>query len=364
MLQKAKASTNQPLVWVTSLWNRKKRKIQVKAIIVYRLGSIGDAVVALPCFHRIAKSFPDYRRIVLTNHPISTIAAPVMSVLGQSGLIHGTINYNAGERRLGELLNIRSAIRALDAEALVYLTEPRGKIRLIRDLLFFKSCGVPEIIGAPTTADLFYHRVDPTTGWMEREAERLARCMSRLGPVDVAKPQSWSLSLTDAEKARAQNELASIKERKFVAINIGGKVVQKDWGDKNWTMFLQLLSKRMPELALVLFGAADEERRCAQIATVWSGPTVNLCGRLSPRESAAAMSLAQMFIGHDSGPMHLAASVGIPCVALFGDYNLPKKWHPIGDGHRVIHNMGGISKIEPSAVFAAALEVFNSRQFG
>ena len=36
------------------------------------------------------------------------------------------------------------------------------------------------------------------------------------------------------------------------------------------------------------------------------------------------MRRARLFVGHDSGPMHLASVVGIPCVAMFGDFNPPK----------------------------------------
>jgi lipopolysaccharide heptosyltransferase III len=71
------------------------------------------------------------------------------------------------------------------------------------------------------------------------------------------------------------------------------------------------------------------------------------------------MSFAQLFLGHDSGPMHLAASVGLPCVALFGNYNLPKKWHPVGKQHRIIHHMEGINSIRPEEVLSVVCEVFS-----
>ena len=47
------------------------------------------------------------------------------------------------------------------------------------------------------------------------------------------------------------------------------------------------------------------------------GAKVNLCGRLTPRETAAVLEHAEVFLGPDSGPMHLAASVGVPCVIAF-----------------------------------------------
>src|SRR5690348_7973995 len=68
-------------------------KVAGPTILIFRIGSLGDTVVALPCFHRIARSFPDCRRIVVTDSPISEKAAPVISVLGDTGLVHGAIYF-------------------------------------------------------------------------------------------------------------------------------------------------------------------------------------------------------------------------------------------------------------------------------
>jgi ADP-heptose:LPS heptosyltransferase len=65
---------------------------------------------------------------------------------------------------------------------------------------------------------------------------------------------------------------------------------------------------------------------------------VNLCGKLTPRESAAAFARAELFVGHDSGPMHLSACVGTPVVAIFAARNIPRQWFPFGDRHRVVYH--------------------------
>ena len=67
------------------------------------------------------------------------------------------------------------------------------------------------------------------------------------------------------------------------------------------------------------------------------------------------LAKAALFVGHDSGPLHLAAAVGLACVALFGGYNRPRKWHPVGDHHRIIHNMAGVQAISPDEVLEAVL---------
>ena len=56
----------------------------MKRIVIYRLGSIGDTVIALPCFKLIKSSYPNHKILVLTNVPVSDKTAPLMSVLGCS----------------------------------------------------------------------------------------------------------------------------------------------------------------------------------------------------------------------------------------------------------------------------------------
>jgi heptosyltransferase III len=65
---------------------------------------------------------------------------------------------------------------------------------------------------------------------------------------------------------------------------------------------------------------------------------LNLCGALNPRESAAVLERAAIFIGHDSGPMHLASSTGIPCVSIFAARDKPGVWFPFGNEESVFYN--------------------------
>jgi ADP-heptose:LPS heptosyltransferase len=321
-------------------------------ILIFRIGSLGDTVVALPCFHLIARSFPDLRRIVVTNSPASEKVAPVESVLGGSGLIHGTIYFPPSPRKLRDLLSLRNRIRQSKATTLIYVADRRLAMTL-RDIYFFRACGIQNVIGAPISRDSQLLRHDPLTGDTEREAERLARCLSVLGPIDLDDPGMWDLRLQPDELHVADAALASLQGRDFVAISLGGKDRAKDWGNDNWSALLSKMGGRYAEMAMVFIGSSDEFERCAGIAAHWSGLVMNLCGRLAPRGSAAVMRRASFYIGHDCGPMHLAAAVGIPCVAMFGPLNMPKWWHPTGPRHRIIHNMRDIREITPDTVLAA-----------
>jgi heptosyltransferase-3 len=325
---------------------------QVETVIIFRIGHIGDTAAALPCFHRIARSFASSRRLLLTNIPASQKAAPVESVLANSGLIDDVIYFPPPPRTLRSFVKLREEIRATKSQALVYVAD-RNLLATLRDVCFFRACGIRSIIGAPISSDLRRPRVDPTTGFVEFEAERLARCLARLGPIDLHDPDFWDLRLQRHEMRAAEQSLAPIRQFEFIAVSVGGKVASKDWGDDNWMTLLALMALRYSHLALVFFGSADEFDRSSMLAAAWPGPRLNLCGRLVPRESAAAMRSALLFVGHDSGPLHLAAVAGVPCVGIFGNYNRPKWWHPMGQRHRIIHNMRGVRHIAPEEVCVA-----------
>lgn len=335
-------------------------------VVIYRLGSLGDTVVALPCFHKIAQLWPNAERIVLTNFPVSSKAAPLEAILRGGGLIHQAIAYPVGTRSVRELWLLARRLRALRADVLVYLTAPRGLASAFRDWLFFRLCGFKEILGAPLNEDLQVCRTarDAPNGPLvqERECERLARCLASLGSIDLDDPAVWDLQLTASELAAGAAVLAPLRATRYFAINMGGKAQEKDWGLGNWRGFLERLSGLYPGAGLLIIGAAEDSTRAQEILDVWEGPYVDVCGKLNPRESAAAMRHAVAFVGHDSGPLHLAAASGVRCIGLFGNFNRPHRWHPRGRQHRIIHRMSGIHTITVTEVLDAIRDIMPQRQ--
>ncbi len=328
------------------------------SVIIFRLGSLGDTVAALPCFHAIARRFPNHRRLVLTNVPVASNAAPLLGVLGDEALVQGAIAYPVRLRSLMGVLDLRRLLKAQKADTLVYLAPARTAPAVLRDWLFFKFCGFRSVLGVPWTGDLREVRVDPDSGIVEREASRLARNMAvDVGVADLDDPRDWSLLLSDKEHATADRVLAPLKGAPFVAVNMGGKAVEKDWGVANWDALLRDLSAVAPGHALVVIGAPSDGPRADDLSAAWAGQTLNLCGDLSPRESAAVLEQAALFIGHDSGPLHLSAVGGAPTIGLFGDYNRPMHWHPVGDHVRIIHRMTGLDQITVAEVVSAARDM-------
>jgi heptosyltransferase III len=319
-------------------------------LVIFRLGSIGDTVVALPCFHAIARAFPSHRKVLLTNALASARASSVESVLDGTGLIDETLYFPVGRGKLSHSVALARALRQLDADALVYLAPRTTRLQVYRDLLFFRAASIRRVIGAPLGIGALECRVDPVTQELEPEAERLARILSPALPVDLS-AASWDLRLTPREHATATDRLAGLLGwRPLVAISPGAKIPAKDWGEERWSDLIRLLQGRLPAVSLIFVGAPDERALSDRLSQLWTGVKLNLCGELTPRESAAVLGRCNMLVCHDSGPMHLAASQGTRCVALFGDFNRPRQWFPYGRDHIVIYESTGVQHISVERV--------------
>ena len=306
-------------------------------VLIYRIGSLGDTLVSMPCFHLVARSFPDSHRVLLSNLPIHSKAAAAALVLENSGLIHDHLTYTIGTRQTSELAKLWLKIRLLNADTLIYLAPPRGEHAALRDKRFFRLCGVKRIIGLPI-GDLAKHRYDTVTGLYEPEASRLGRCVAPLGDADLQNPSNWDLQLTPQEKSGAVDAIAPLQGKKFLALAIASKMQATDWGVGNWKKLMPGLHREFPDYGAVFLGAQQDHDTIRKVASEWPGESLNLAGALSPRVSAAVLTQCSLFLGLDSGPMHLAASAGASCVAIFSARNQPGIWFPFGANHQVIYH--------------------------
>jgi len=127
----------------------------------------------------------------------------------------------------------------------------------------------------------------------------------------------------------------------------------KQWPLDHVRMLLERLS-RVPGACVIVVGGREET---SYAATLMRGieTVVNAVGRLSLSALAACLQRARVVITTDSGPMHLAAAVQAPVVALFGTADPgshPRRWGPWGQGHTVIHKP--LEQITVEEVLAAA----------
>jgi heptosyltransferase I len=127
---------------------------------------------------------------------------------------------------------------------------------------------------------------------------------------------------------------AERRERRFVAVNPIAFWETKLWEEEK---FAELSDRIWLEMGLrvILTGGAAEPLN--GIRARMKTEAVNLGGRTTLRELACLYRQAALVITTDSGPMHLAAAVGTPLVALFGPTD-PLRTGPYGPGHRVIRH--------------------------
>lgn len=157
-------------------------------------------------------------------------------------------------------------------------------------------------------------------------------------------PQDKQVDLVpgDAAEACADDLLArhGLARGGFIHIHPASRWLFKCWpADKVAALCVQLAARGWP---LVLTAAPDPKERAlidaiqAELAAVPPAPTfVDLAGQLSLKELAALTARARLFVGVDSAPMHIAAAMGTPTVAIFGPSG-DKEWGPWNVASRVV----------------------------
>lgn len=301
------------------------------------MGSLGDTIMSLPCFHKISEYYEDDEIYLLTSKSPHLKETSIESILGSTFKFQQVLNYPLGTRNPLILTSLLLKLRSLGIDTIINLSESRGKIAITRDCLFFKLAGIPNLIGFSTLKEDISVSLDKETNLFEWEAKRLSRRISSLGSLDLQLEKYWDLHFTKDELKLAENAIISLKDHPLIAIAPGAKIQAKDWGSYNWEELIKNLSSNLPSWKAIFIGSLDEYNLGEKCSQQWPN-SLNLCGKLSPRVSAAVLSKASIFIGHDSGPMHLAACVGVPCIAIFSARNLPMQWFPRGSRNKIIYH--------------------------
>ncbi|MEW6199729.1 MAG: lipopolysaccharide heptosyltransferase II [Planctomycetota bacterium] len=150
-------------------------------------------------------------------------------------------------------------------------------------------------------------------------------------------PPRFPLGLRSGELAAARRLLAEAAGRPldtFIALLPGARWESKRWpADRFATLIGRLHAEGLPPV--VLLGGPDDRTLAEQIASACAAPVTNLVGRSTLRELSALLALSTLVICQDSGPMHIAAALDKPLVALFGPTS-PARTGPYSPAARVI----------------------------
>jgi heptosyltransferase-2 len=160
-------------------------------------------------------------------------------------------------------------------------------------------------------------------------ASRLA-LLAELG-IRPAAGESWYRRFRPSPEARQRiaARRSEIQSGPLVVVHVGAGTPAKQWPPEKWRAVIAGLRGRCGA-RVVLVGGAAERSIAAAIRDGWSSLAVDWTGQLDLEELAALIEQADLFLGADSGPAHLAAAVGTPVVVLFSGTNQPEQWQPRG----------------------------------
>ena len=169
------------------------------------------------------------------------------------------------------------------------------------------------------------------------EADRVMGLLKGVGlaPVDAA----LEYPLEEATRVAMESRLRDHGyhgDQPLVVLAPGAGWPGKCWPPERFASVTEHLQNRW-NACIVLAGSRDEQNLGKIIERSLSGGVINLIGETSWDELAAMLSIADLFMGNDSAPMHLAAVYNRPSVVIFGP-TFASKWAPRGDGVRVLQN--------------------------
>lgn len=297
--------------------------------LVFRIGSLGDSLISLPALAKIKHE--EANQTLLTNIPVNTQgkAVSASAVYDLIGLFNNYLPYPIAGGAL-TFLKLALKIRKSRFDELIYLMPSRNKLQLFRDYIFFRLiCGIKSIKGMQWSKEWQNVSSINSTSF-EHEGSRLKRL------IDLScNPLDWK-----ALSPEAKLNVLPVRafESPYVVVSLGTKSWVNDWEDSNWADFLRKLSYEYPYLSLVFIGSKDESSRCDTLSSNWKGAVKNVCGDFSILQSLQILKASVLYIGHDSGPIHLAAAADVPIVGIYSSRNPKGKWFPLSDKATIFYN--------------------------
>lgn len=316
-----------------------------KRILVFRPGQLGDTLVSLPAMWAVRERFPRAHMALLCDIQKDKGYVVAADILRGSGIFDAYLTYVFADSPAGRLFRPYRALRLLLAlrrcrlDTLVYLApSSRTPEQVTRDRLFFRAAGVRRFMGMdgfPTAA------TKPSDGALPespREADLLLERVSRSGiPVPPPGQGRLDIGLGPRETAEVERWLRPLPPdggRPWVAVGPGSKMSVKVWPEERFQRAVEELI-RDRDVWPVVFGSREDRGLGERLLAAW-GRGYDAAGFLDVRVAAAALSRCVLYVGNDTGTMHLAAAVGVPCVAIFSSRAAPGQWYPYGGAHRVL----------------------------
>lgn len=297
-------------------------------ILIIKLSSIGDVIHALPVPKALKEAFPGARLTWM-------VEAPGRPLLDNNPYLDEVLLFDKQRYK---------SISAMLAHAPDLSRELRSRrFDLALDLQGLAKSAVLALLSGASARYGYCHLREGSALVSRRVCgpharghvvEQLLDVVRYLGgPVGDAE---FTLELRPEEKERAASLLQAnyldVASR-YVVLAPGTNWPNKCWPAENFAHLARQLWERH-DIAPVVVGAAGD-KPLAQVICGATRGAVDLTGATTLRELSFIIRHALAFVGGDTGPMHLAAAVGTPVVALFGPTD-PARNGPYGAGHAVL----------------------------
>ncbi len=301
-----------------------RRSVQVERLLIIKPSSLGDVLHALPAFHALRDLYPRARIAWLVNRAWAEVLD------GQPGL-DAVVPFD--RRRWGRpsrFPEVVSFVRQLRAQAYDLVVDLQG---------LFRSGALAALTGAPIRvgfadgregSPLFYTQRVPVPPGPVHAVEKNLLLPRALGWHGEAHRVRLQLAPEDRGAARS---LVADDPRPRIALHPVTTRVTKQWPIHQFAALASMLKTRLRAVVYVTGSEADRAALAAW-PEAFDGAE-RLTGRTSLRQLAALFEAVDCVVTNDSGPMHLAAAVGTPVVAVFGSTD-PARTGPYGNGHRII----------------------------
>jgi predicted lipopolysaccharide heptosyltransferase III len=296
--------------------------LTIKEILVIKLRYVGDVLLSTPCLQAIKENLPHANvtvvvnkgtEAILQNHPC---VDHVVAIDRRSFVQGCRALMRLRKRRYDLVLDLTDGDRSA---IMTWLVNARHRVGYNGEHRWRGRCYDQIIDGDPDEM----HTVD-----------YYLRAVKEIGLNVSAHAPTLSFAPDDEKYA---NELlvdhGIDREEQLVMIHPGSRWEAKSWLAERFAAVADTI--QVSRSARVVFAGSEMERaRVKNIQAQMSTTSVSIVGQTTVLQLAAVMKRCALFLGNDNGPMHMAAAVELPVVALFGPTN-PKVWGPCGSGHRV-----------------------------
>lgn len=304
-------------------------------ILLVKLSAIGDVVHALPLLEALKGHYPEAEIDWVVEEAASGV------ILGHPCLRNVFVSrrkaWGAAIRRPGEAPRVLREVGA-------FVRKLRGvPYDLVLDVQgLFKSGVLTALARGKRKLGLSDAREGARYAWTEGPAQvrvedhAIARCLALLGRLGLAPlPFTGRIPVDPGAPARVHALLQGVDPgRPLVAVNPVAGWPTKLWEADRFAALGDALVERLG-CSVVFTGGAADRPVVTGILTGMSSPALNLAGRTGIKDLACLTLRCRAFVSTDTGPMHVAAAMGCPTVALFGP-TAPGRTGPYGKGHRVL----------------------------